>query len=89
MLPQGDAMAKDAVTSSVVWVRFERAARQRRRNPARLVAEFMSECLERWEDERLDSEMQADAQRSGWHERDAVEIVSRYRDGKRARRAAS
>jgi hypothetical protein len=82
-------MAKDPVTGSGVWLRFERAARQRRRNPVRLVAEFMSECLERWEDERLDMEMQEDARTSGYRERDAVEIVKRYRGEKRARRAAS
>jgi hypothetical protein len=82
-------MAKDPVASSSVWSRFERAARQRRRNPVRLVAEFMSECLERWEDERLDAEMQKEARTSGYRERDAVEIVRRYRVDKRARRAAS
>ena len=82
-------MAKDSVTGSGVWLRFERAARQRRRNPVRLVAEFMAECLERWEDERLDAEMQQDARTSGYRERAAVEIVRRYRSEKRARRAAS
>ena len=55
----------------------------------RLVAEFMSECLEGWEDERLDTEMQEDARTSGYRERDAVAIVRRYRGEKRARRAAS
>ena len=82
-------MAKDSVTGSGVWLRFERAARQRRRNPVRLVAEFMAECLERWEDERLDVEMQEDARTSGYRERDAVDVVRRYRDEKRGRRAAS
>lgn len=43
----------------------------------RLVAEFMSECLERWEDERLDAELQEDARSSGYRERDAVDIVRR------------
>jgi len=84
-----EAMAKDSVTGSGVWLRFERAARQRRRNPVRLVAEFMSECLECWEDEHLDAEMQEDARRSGYRERDAVDIAKRYRGEKRARRAAS
>ena len=85
----GNAMAKDAVTGSGVWLRFERAARLRHRNPVRLLADFMSECLERWEDERLDAEMQEDAHKSGYRERVAVEIVRRYRREKRARRAAS
>jgi hypothetical protein len=82
-------MAKDSVTGSRVWLRFEQAARQRRRNPVHLVAEFMSACLEGWEDERLDTEMQEDARRSGYREREAVEIVRRYRSEKRGRRAAS
>jgi hypothetical protein len=85
----GDTMAKDSVTGSGVWLRFERAARQRRGNPMRLLAEFMSDCLERWEDERLDAEIQEDTRSSGYRERDAVEIVRRYRGEKRARRAAS
>jgi len=49
----------------------------------------MSECLGRWEDEHLDAEMQEDARTSGYRERDAIEIVRRYRGEKRARRAAS
>ncbi len=82
-------MEKDSVTGSGVWLRFERAARQRRRNPVNLLAEFMSDCLERWEDERLDTEIQEDARGSGHREREAVEIVRQYRRERRVRRAAS
>jgi len=82
-------MAKDSVTGSGVWLRFERAARQRRRNPVRLLAEYMSECLERWEDERLDAEMREEARSSGYREREAVDIVRRCRRERRVRRAAS
>ena len=82
-------MAKDAVTASPVWVQFEQAARARRRNPARLLTAYMAECLERWEDQQLDAEMQGDARRSGGAERDAVAIVRQHRREKRMRRAAS
>ena len=82
-------MASTAFTGLPLWPRFERAARGRRRNPARLLRDYMAECLERWEDEKLDAEMRRQARRSGYRERDAAEIVRRYRQEKRARRAAS
>jgi hypothetical protein len=82
-------MAGVEFTELPLWPRFERAARGRRRNPARLLSDYMAECLQRWEDEKLDAEMRRQAQRSGHRERNAVEIVRRYRHEKRARRAAS
>jgi hypothetical protein len=82
-------MAKDAATRSPVWAKFERAARERRQNPVRLLTAYMAECLERWGDQRLDMEMQRDARRSGHRERDAVAIVDQHRREKRARSAAS
>ena len=82
-------MASTELTQLPLWQRFDRAARGRRRNPVRLVSDYMAECLERWEDEKLDAVMQQQARRSGYRERDAAEIVRRYRQEKRARRAAS
>jgi hypothetical protein len=82
-------MAGTGLTELPLWPRFERAARGRRCNPARLLSDYMAECLERWEDEKLDVEMQRQARRRGYCERDAVEIVRRYRQDKRAQRAAS
>ena len=49
----------------------------------------MRERLESWEDQQLDEEIRRDAQRSGYREEDAVEIVRQYRQENRERRAAS
>lgn len=68
---------------------FEQAARTRRRNPERLIADFMQECLEIWEDERLFKEMARQAQRSGYKESDAVALVKEVRQAKRQRRGKS
>ena len=43
----------------------------------------MAECLERWEDEKLDAVMRRQAQRSGYRERAAADIVRRCRQEKR------
>jgi hypothetical protein len=44
-------MAKE-ILDSALWDRFE-AARLRRRDPIRLLKEFMKERLEVWEDQKL------------------------------------
>jgi len=49
----------------------------------------MRECLETWEDQRLDEEIRRDAQSAGASEAEAVEIVRRYRREEAARRATS
>lgn len=82
-------MAKDAVMGSPVWAQFEQAARAHRRNPVRLLTAYMAECLEGWEDQKLDAEMQRDARRSGCRERAAVAVVRQHRREKQRRRAAS
>jgi len=64
---------------SALWERFEEAARQRRRDPVRLLREFMKERLEVWEDQKLDREIRNAALRSGRREEDAVDIVRRNR----------
>jgi len=71
-------MAKDFLESPL-WERFEEAARKRRRDPVRLLKEFMKERLEVWEDQKLDREVKKAALRSGRREEDAVEIVRRRR----------
>ena len=71
-------MAKE-ILESALWERFEEAARQRRRDPVRLLREFMKERLEVWEDQKLDREIRKAALRSGRREEDAVEIVRRNR----------
>lgn len=84
-------MAKEAlVESSPLWEQFQAEARKRRRNPARLVTEYMRECLEIWEDEKLHEEIRADVQKymrdNGLTEIDAVELVRQYRREKKAKR---
>lgn len=78
-----------SVESSPLWEQFQAEARKHRRNPARLVAEYMRECLEIWEDEKLDEEIRADVQKyarkHGLTEDDAVEFVRQYRREKKAK----
>lgn len=82
-------MAKDSLVDSPLWEQFQKAARERRRNPVRLLMDYMRDCLEIWEDQKLDEEMRCDAQRSGYREEDAVEIVRQYRREKKEQRAPS
>ena len=76
-------MKKDTHSALPLWDQFQKAARQRRRNPERLLTDYMRERLEIWEDQQLDEEMRRDAQRSGYQESDAVAIVRQYRREKR------
>ena len=71
-------MAKE-ILDSTLWERFEKAARTRRRDPVRLLKEFMKERLEVWEDQKLDRQVKKAALHSGAREDDAVEIVRRNR----------
>lgn len=71
-------MAKE-ILDSALWKRFEEAARKRRRDPARLLKDFMKERLEVWEDQKLDRQVKKAAHRSGRREEEAVEIVRRHR----------
>jgi len=72
------AMAKE-ILESALWERFEEAARKRRRDPVRLLKEFMKERLEVWEDQKLDRQVKKAALRSGRREEEAVQIVRRHR----------
>jgi hypothetical protein len=65
------------------WEQLDQAARQRRRNPMRLLMEYMSECLKIWEDQNLDEEIRRDAKHSGYREEDAVKLVRQHRKEKR------
>ena len=73
------AMKKGTLSALPLWERFQKAARQRRRSPERLLTDYLCERLEIWEDQRLDEEMRRDAQRSGYREEDAIDIVRQYR----------
>lgn len=78
-------MATETFTDLPVWQQFKAAARQRRRDPLQLLSEYMNECLEIWEHQRLDDEIRAEARQSGYDEDDAVEIVKQHRREKRPR----
>ena len=82
-------MARLSVDSAL-WERFEEAARKRRRDPVRLVKEFMKERIEIWEDQKLDRQIKKATLRSKRSEEDAVEIVRRVRlNGNRSRPSAT
>ena len=74
-------MARDLLDSAL-WERFEEAARKRRRDPIRLLKEFMKERLEVWEDQKLDRQIKKAALQSGRREEQAVQIVRRHRVNK-------
>ena len=78
-------MTTKAINDSPVWKQFETEAKKRRRNPVKLVLDLLKEQIEIWEDEALDREISRDAQKSGYTEDDAVELVRQYRLEKKAR----
>lgn len=81
-------MNTKAINDSPVWKQFESEAKKRRRNPVKLLSDYMKECLEIWEHERLDDEISKEAQKSGYTEDDAVELVKQYRREKRENAAS-
>jgi hypothetical protein len=75
-------MEKRSLLESTVWNEFQEAAKKRRQNPVGLLTEYMRECLEVWEDQKLDEEIRRDVRRSGYREEDSVAIVRRHRSTK-------
>src|SRR5262249_6389875 len=75
-----DTMAEEFPSDLPLWPQFQDAARRRRCNPARLLTDYMRECLEIWDDQQLDDEIRRQAQASGYREEDAVELVRRCRE---------
>lgn len=84
-----EAMAAETIWESPLWEQFTEAAREHRRNPARLLADFMRETLEVGEDQEADEAIRQDAQRSGLDEEGAVALVRDYRRAKGQSDAAS
>lgn len=82
-------MTRDSLSALPLWDRFQKAAQGRRRDPVRLLTDYMRECLEIWEDQQVDEEIRRDVRRSGYREEDAVAVVRQYRREQRERRAAS
>ena len=81
-------MTTKTIDESPVWKQFETEAKKRRRNPVKLVLAFVKEQVEIWEDEKLDEEIRKDAQKSGYTEDDAVELVRQLRREKKERAAS-
>ncbi len=81
-------MTMKTLNDSAVWKEFETEAKKRRRNPVKILSDYMKECLEIWQHERLDEEIRQEAQKSGYTEDDAVELVRRYRREKKENAAA-
>jgi hypothetical protein len=75
-------MEKRTISESTLWREFQEAAKKRRQNPVRLVGDYMRQCIELWEDQKLDEEIRREAQRSGYREADSVDIVRRHRSNK-------
>ncbi len=81
-------MTTKTIDESPVWKQFETEAKKRRRNPVKLVLDYAKEQIEIWEDEKLDEEISRDAQKSGYTEDDAVELVRQLRREKKERAAS-
>jgi hypothetical protein len=79
-------MEKQTLSQSPLWREFQAEARKRRRNPMRLLTEYMRECLGICEGQKLDATIRRDVQGSGYTEEEAVDIVRRHRleKGRRA-----
>ena len=78
-------MTTKPINDSPVWKQFETEAKKHRRNPVKIVLDLLKEQIEIWEDEELDREISRDAQKSGYTEDDAVELVRQYRLEKKQR----
>lgn len=82
----GEQMAKDIQVDETLWEQFERAAKEQRRNPVRLLMNYMREYLEMSEDRKLDEEIRRDVRKSGYREAHGVELARQIRADVRARR---
>ena len=81
-------MKEQITIDAELWSEFESASKRNRRNPLKLITEYIRETMEIWEDQKLDKEIQRDARKSGYTEDDAVELVKQYR-AEKAKRYAS
>ncbi len=72
-----------------LWSEFESAAKKNRRNPMRLMTEYIRETLQIWEHQNLDRKIRKDALKSGYTDADAVDLVKKYRLEKKNNRASA
>lgn len=82
-------MKEQITIDAELWSEFESASKRNRRNPLKLMTDYIRETLEIWEHEKLDREIQKDARKSGYTEDDAVELVRKYRAEKKNSRAVT
>lgn len=82
-------MKEQITIDTELWQEFESAAKKNRRNPLKLLTDYMRETLQIWEHQKLDREIQKEARKSGYTEDDAVELVRKYRAEKKNNRAVS
>ena len=72
-------MSNGFAVRPVLWERFKQGARTHKRNPSRLLSNYMRQCLEVWEDQTLDEDIRRGAAHCGHRENDAVSVVRQYR----------
>ena len=66
-----------------LWKKFAALAQQQRKRPNRLLEKLVAEYLEIQRGLQLDEAIRKQAKRSGIDESNAVELVKRYRLGRR------
>ncbi|NUM78177.1 hypothetical protein HUU40_27760 [candidate division KSB1 bacterium] len=66
-----------------LWIKFSGLAQQKRKRPDRLLENLIAEYLLMQKDLQLDEAIRLQARKSGYKEKDAVQLVKRYRQTKR------
>ena len=82
-------MTLETLIRSELWTNFQKQARKQKQEPSAVLAKLLREYLKIAEDLALTEAMRRDVRKSGYTERDAVEIVREYRAEKRKKRAAA
>lgn len=66
-----------------LWIKFSGLAQQKRKRSDRLLENLIAEYLLMQKDLQLDEAIRLQARKSGYKEKDAVQLVKRYRQTKR------
>ena len=72
-------MTLETLIRSELWTNFQKQARKQKQEPSAVLAKLLREYLKIAEDLALTEAMRRDVRKSGYKERDAVEIVREYR----------
>jgi predicted transcriptional regulator len=83
-LKRGKQMTATVQHDNNLWKQFSGLAQQKRKRPDRLLERLIAEYLAVQKDLQLDETIRQQARKSGLKESDAVEVVKRYRQTKRA-----